>query len=272
MSGKLHLEQSVHCLRAFSIHIIRQEGGIHTRIGGQFLFVELLDNVQRHLSREPEFLVAVHLQRGQVIQAWRRLLTVFLLHLRHREGLSFDGGKGLLALLLRRELTRCGRERCVTIYGGQHPVGLRLEVVYLLLTVHDQRQRGRLHTTDGEHLPVLSIFNGIQARTVYTKEPVAHSPRQSSQVERLIFVLVFQRGETLTDGFVGHRRNPQALHRTLGLRFLHHPSLNQFTLLSGVTAVDDAVGLLHQALDDGKLLLDACIVLQADAELRRNHG
>ena len=50
------------------------------------------------------------------------------------------------------------------------------------------------------------------------------------------------------------------------LRLLHHPSLDELSFLSGVTAVDDAVGSLHQFLDGGKLLLDAFIVDELDAE------
>ena len=41
-----------------------------------------------------------------------------------------------------------------------------------------------------------------------------------------LILLVFQRVESLAYGLVGHRRDPQALHRALSLRLLHNPSLD----------------------------------------------
>ena len=59
---------------------------------------------------------------------------------------------------------------------------------------------------------------------------------------------------------------------TLGTRLLHDPALDEFTLLTSVTTVDDAISRLHQSFNDGKLLLDAFVVLQADAKAWGNHG
>ena len=64
----LHLEESVHGLWTLGIDVIGQEGGVNTRIGRQFLLVELLNDVQCSLCREAKLLVTVHLQGCQVVE------------------------------------------------------------------------------------------------------------------------------------------------------------------------------------------------------------
>ena len=85
-------------------------------------------------------------------------------------------------------------------------------------------------------------------------------------------MLVLEIRETLADSLIRHGGYPQTGDRTLSLRLLHHPALDELTLLSGVTTVDNALGLLHQTFDDGELLLDALVVNEFDAEALRNHG
>ena len=53
--------------------------------------------------------------------------------------------------------------------------------------------------------------------------------------------------------------------------FLHHPALDEFTFLSGITAVHNTIGRLHQFLDDSKLFLDTVIVDEFDAEALGYH-
>ena len=87
----------------------------------------------------------------------------------------------------------------------------------------------------------------------------------------MVVALVLECLKALADGLLGQGGYPQALHRTFSTSLLHHPALDEFTLLPGIAAVDDAVGGLHEFLDDGELLLDALVVLQLDAETGRNH-
>ena len=87
----------------------------------------------------------------------------------------------------------------------------------------------------------------------------------------MVVGLVFQGSKALTYGLVCHRRYPQSLHRTLCLRHLHDPPLDELSLLSGVTTVDDAVGSLHETLYDSELFLYATVVDEFYAEARRNH-
>ena len=54
----------------FRVDVVAKEGGVHTRIGGYLLLVERLDEAERVVGRVAELLVALHLQGGQVEQAW----------------------------------------------------------------------------------------------------------------------------------------------------------------------------------------------------------
>ena len=53
---------------------------------------------------------------------------------------------------------------------------------------------------------------------------------------------------------------------------LHDPPLYELSLLAGITTVDDAVGGLHESLNDSKLFLYAAVVDKLYAEARRYHG
>ena len=123
---------------------------------------------------------------------WRLFLAFLLLDLRYGEGLALDGGKGFLALFLRGELAlelrsslltlgrlqTClgplsltrnlgGGEGGVAIHRCQHPIGLGLEVLYLLLAVDDEGEGRGLHTSDAEHLTVLTVFQRVEAGGIH---------------------------------------------------------------------------------------------------------
>ena len=140
---------------------------IHTGIGGVFLLVEGLDQVERHLSRIAELAVAVHLQRGEVVELWRLFLALFLLHLCHCEGFALDGGESFLAFLLRGELALGGCKDGIAIHCCQHPIGFRLEVLDLFLTVYDKGKGRRLYASYREHLTVLPVFQRVESCGVH---------------------------------------------------------------------------------------------------------
>ena len=272
LAEHLCLAHAVQYLRTLGIDVVREVLRVHTGIGGEFLLIQALYQLQRHVGGIAELLVAVYLQRGEVVEVGRSLAALLLAHVGHGEGLAGDGAECLLSLLLAGELARGGGKLGVAVDGGEHPVGFRLEVVDFLLPVHDEGEGGGLHASDAQHLPVLSVFQGIEARGVHAENPVADGAREAGEIERLVVCLVFQLLEALPDRLVGHRRDPQPLHGTFRLRLLHHPPLYQLSLLPGVAAVDDAVSSLHQPLYDGELLADACVVDELDAESLRNHG
>ena len=292
---------------AFRIDVVRQVGRVDTWVGGDLLLVERLDELQGEVGREAEFLVAVHLQRCQVIQAGRHLRALLLLDRGHGEGFGADafecgapllfGGEpafgrdvpfGLvgLATLLSGRCFRLrslvgigvghdGVEERVAVAGGQHPVRFRLEMVYLVLAFHDEGQRRRLHPSDAERLATLfavAVFQCVQACGVHAQQPVTDGATESGFIERLVFLLRMQGLESFADALFGERRNPQPVNGTLGTRLLHDPTLDQFALLSRIAAVHDALGLAHELFDHGKLLPDTAVLFQADAKALRNHG
>ena len=150
-------------MRTLGIDIIAQESRVNARISGQFLLIKLLNEVQRHLRRIAELAVAIHLQRGEVIERRWCLLAILFLYVSDGERLVLDEAECLFAFLFAGELTFRGSEDSIAIDRGQHPIGFGLEIVYLLLAVHNQCQRGSLYAPNAEHLSVLSIFDGIEA-------------------------------------------------------------------------------------------------------------
>ena len=56
------------------------------------------------------------------------------------------------------------------------------------------------------------------------------------------------------------------------MSFLHHPPLDELSLLTGIATVDDHVGLLHQPLDDVELAFVGRITDEFDTEAGRYHG
>ena len=157
----LCLAHTIENLGTFGIDVVGKKLGVHTWIGCKFLLVEALYEFQRHVGRIAELLVAVHLQRGEVVEMRWRLGAFLLGDGSHGEGLSCDGAECFLAFLLAGEFTACGGKLCVAIDGGKHPVGFWLEVVDFLLSVHDECKGGSLYTSYAEHLSVLSVFQGV---------------------------------------------------------------------------------------------------------------
>ena len=157
----LCLTHTIENLRTFGVDVVGKKLGVHTRIGSKFLLVEALYELERHVGRIAELLVAVHLQRCEVVEVRRRLGAFLLGDSSHVEGFSCDGAECFLSFLLAGEFTACGSKLCVAVDGGKHPVGFWLEVVDFFLSVHDECKGGSLHTSYAEHLSVLSVFQGV---------------------------------------------------------------------------------------------------------------
>ena len=69
---------AVKSLRTFTIYIIRKILCIYSRICRNFLFIQILNNIQCLFGRKTEFLITFHLQRCKVKQLWWPLCAVFL--------------------------------------------------------------------------------------------------------------------------------------------------------------------------------------------------
>ena len=141
------------------------------------------------------------------------------------------------------------------------------------MAVDDHSQRGCLHAAYAEHLAFGGgEAEGVEACGVHAEEPVADGATEACLVEALVFRLRLEVGEGLADGLFGEAAHPEALHGAGGFGLLHHPARDELALLAGIAAVDDAVGGLHEALDDVELLLVALVGDELDAETGRYHG
>ena len=268
---------AVEYLRTFGIDVVTQEGGVHTRISGELLLVKALDKLQGGVGAEAELLVAFHLQAGEVEQAGRGFRPLLSLYIGDAHGQVADSIQGGLSLLPGGKaavaLLHHGRKDRVPVEGGKHPIRNGHKVLNLLLACHNEGKRGGLHTSHAEHLVHAGcIFLRIEACGVHAQQPVADGTHEACFVKGLVLGLVLQFLETLANTFLRKAVNPQALHGATGIGQLHHPPLYQFTLLPGIPAVDDAIGMGYQPGDCLELLLHALVALQLDAKAGRYHG
>ena len=183
LTHNLCLTHSVQNLRTFRIDIVGQELGIYTRISGVLLFVETLDELQRNIGRVGKLLVAIHLQRGEVVEMRRCLVSLFLAYICNREGFASDGAESLLAFLLAGKLAAGGGKLGVAVDGGEYPVRFGNEVVDFLLAVYDEGKGRGLHPADAEHLSVLAVFQCVKSSGIHTENPVADGTGKSGKIE-----------------------------------------------------------------------------------------
>ena len=278
------------------INIVTQESGIDARISSHFLFIKRLNQLQRFIGRIGKLLITLYLKGSQVEQTRSIFLSILLADIGDNERKVFYtfhqrfsllpvGDRvdaGIVYLLLSATLfffrsyffiafTDQSRKGGITIIRFQFPVLFRLEVGDLQLAVDNQCQRRSLHTTDGKHLFVLTVFDGIKTGGIHPQQPVPHCTGKSRFIQWLKIRLVFQLRKSFADRFFCQRRNPKTFHRTAGTCLLHHPTLDQFSFLAGITAVDDFIRVLHQSLNDVKLFFVSRVLYQLDAETWRNH-
>ena len=124
LTHDLCLTYSVQNLRTFRIDIVCEKLGIYTRISGVLLLVETLDELQRNIGRVGKLLVAIHLQRGEVVEMRRRLVSLLLAYIGNGEGFAGDGTECFLAFLFTGKLAAGGGKLGVAVDGGEYPVRL----------------------------------------------------------------------------------------------------------------------------------------------------
>ena len=81
------------------------------------------------------------------------------------------------------------------------PQLVRLEVLDFQLTVDDEGQCGSLHPSDAQHLASLCVLQRVDHRGLHNLNQITDGAAKKGFVERLVFALVFQVAESLTDGF-----------------------------------------------------------------------
>ena len=254
-----------------------------------------MHDLEREICAVAEFAVTLHLQGGEVKESRRGFAAFFLRHRRYRErrvlnctqrGFRFGaigetafrrplvlGSFAVFRFFVFLAVVESRGESRVEVDGGEHPIGFRHEALNLLLPVHDERQSRGLHAPDAQRLCAaatpIAEFQRVKSSGIHAQQPVADGTAQSGLVESAIFFLRLQLCETFFDGFFRHRRNPQPIHRALCRSLLHHPTLNEFTFLAGIAAVDDAIGFSEQIADHPELFFHP--LFQADAEAFRYH-
>ena len=268
--------------RHLRVDVVTKESGIHTWVGSHVLLVETLDDLERIIGCESIAFVALHLKGGEVKEARSVLHAFLLLHGSDLEGevldaiyefLSLFEGCDSIVVFLRRQL---GREECIAIEGLEFPIGAWHEVLNLVLAFDNKSEGWGLYATNAEDLAVLAHpfgkAQGISAGGIHTEQPVANSTHESRLVEVLVLALVLEFLEALADSIFGERRDPEAFDGYTTARLLIHPTLDELSLLPGITAVNNFGGLSNEVLDGVELLDDALVVGHLDAKALGYHG
>ena len=165
--------QTFEDIRYFWIHVIAQIRGIHTRIGGVFLFVEALNCFQRVIRRITELFIAFHLQRCKVKQARRILISFFGRDISHHKGSGLHRFQKSLSLFHAGKPTFGSGKSGVAVNGFQFPVRFRFEILNFQLSIDNQCQCRCLHPSDGKYLAVLCVFKRVKPGGIHAQQPVA---------------------------------------------------------------------------------------------------
>ena len=130
----------------FRIDVVRQIGGVDTRVSGHLFLIQTLDKAQRLVGAPAPAFVAFHLQRSEVEEPRRCFAPFFLAHGIHGEQFcrNFFGSLGSGRLVA--EAVADGCEQSLAVYSTQLPAVLRHKIGNLVMSVHNQRQCGCLDT------------------------------------------------------------------------------------------------------------------------------
>ena len=69
---------AVHDLSALGVHIIGQEARIYTGVGGKFLFVKTLNELERKVRGITKLFIAIHLKGSEVVKMGRGFCAILL--------------------------------------------------------------------------------------------------------------------------------------------------------------------------------------------------
>ena len=139
------------------------------------------------------------------------------------------------------------------------------------MTLHNQCKCRGLHPAYWQDIPRRGVLKGIKPGPIHAQYPVAYSTRKPGIIQIVKLLLWFKSGESLSYSIVSQRWYPQTAHRTFHSSLLHHPSLYQFSLLSGITAVDYLISLSGKGLYHVKLSFIGCFRNKFYPKFRRDH-
>ena len=223
-------------------------------IGDELGFVEFLGDGERLLRREPVATIGFLLQRGEVVEQGRFFGFLLMLYLRDTD---------FFACFLDTLVKAVCRFAVLPLFlGGEFhhlfpfafhgkmelPEGFGRKASVLPIAGADHRQRGCLYATDGVGAPTGGKAERLRA--VDAHEPVGFAAGTGGKVEVVVVCSITQVIESLADGLVGQRADPQAVERRVAVDVLVEIAEDEFALSSGIGRHDDAFALFKEPPDD----------------------
>ena len=236
-------------------------------IGDELGFVEFLGDGERLLRRESVATVGFLLQRGEVVEQGRLFGFLLTFYLRDTDfpACFLDTlvkavcRVAVLPFLLGGELHHVFP---FAFHGKvELPECFRLKTSVLPIAGADHRQRGRLYATDGVGAPTGGKAERLRA--VDAHEPVSFTAGTGGKVEVVVVRPIVQVIESLADGLIGQRADPQAVERCVAVDVLVEIAEDEFALASGIGRHDDALALFKEPPDDVDLFEHAAVGLAA---------
>ena len=253
--------------------IFRQVARVGARVGQDLVtLVERLRGLERARRAQPVATVGRALQRRQIEEQGRRLARNLLRHplddrsrrVRRRRvcarahrhlvrkcPLAEAGCAALARVGGRRPLCREGVAAVGRICrrherSAQLPVVARLERADRLVAPDDDRQRRRLHATDGvdrrlclARRACAAEADGDRAGRVHADQPVGLRAAAGRIGQRIVLGAGAQPCEAVPDRLFGQRRDPEPPHREPAVRQLVDVAEDELALAARVAAVHD---------------------------------
>ena len=223
-------------------------------IGDELGFVEFLGDGERLLRREPVAAVGFLLQRSEVVKQGRFFGFLLTLYLRDTD---------FFVCFLDTLVKAVCRFAVLPLFlGGEFhhlfpfafhgkvelPECFWRKASVFPIAGADHRQRGCLYTTDGVGAPTGGEAERLCA--VDAHEPVSFTAGAGGKVEVVVVCSIAQVIESLADGLVGQRADPQAVERRVAVDVLVEIAEDKFTLASGIGRHDDALTPFKEPPDD----------------------
>ena len=262
----------------------RQVVAVGTRIGREFLLVELLHGIEDLLRRVAVTAAGLNLECGERIREMLAFLLLLLLDLLDLGRSALDAGNeafgdaGVEESPLFIETVHIlghlpGRLDVAVGVVEEHlgdVVGRRLEVRDLAFTAHDKRHRRRLDTTHGEDAVVAGVtcLDRVEAREVHADEPVGTGTAKRCVAHADEVLVRAQILQGFLDALVVEGIEEDALDRFLVADVLEYLVDEELAFAVRVAGVDDLIALADEVLDD--FILVAGIFLDLELPVFRD--
>ena len=249
--------------------LFRQIATVCPGVGGEFLFIKALGDIQDALGRHAESGGSGFLQGREAMRQGGGAGFLFPQRFQNRSFLAVDRFQngGNLSKVHKtpgavQSVLRVGRhEGDGTFSVGvddacpQHKIIRGLEMGDLPVAGHNQRQRGRLDSAEGKHFraSVFSACDGQGAGGVYADQPVGHHSGAGGVPQRSIGGVVRDVAEGDADGAVIQGRQPDTEDRAAIAEMFQHFINKKLAFPVGVARMDDGGGVAQQFADGVEL-------------------